>query len=149
MIHRAPLGSMERFVGVLIEHFAGAFPLWLAPEQVRVLTVSEKSEAYGREVEQQLKQAGLRVAGDFRGIKLNAKIREAQLELTPYMFVVGEKDREAGSVAVRDRLEGDLGSIPLAGAIAKLAAEIADKTVRQVAATEPVAVASGESHNEY
>jgi threonyl-tRNA synthetase len=149
MIHRAPLGSMERFVGVLIEHFAGAFPLWLAPEQVRVLTVSEKSEAYGREIEQQLKQAGLRVAGDFRGIKINAKVREAQVELVPYMFIVGEKEAEAGSVAVRDRLEGDLGSIPLAGAIAKLAAEIADKTVRQVAAVEPVAMASGESRNEY
>lgn len=149
MIHRAPLGSMERFIGVLIEHFAGAFPLWLAPEQVRVLTVSEKSEAYGREVEQQLKDAGLRVAGDFRGIKLNAKIREAQVELVPYMFVVGEKDRDAGSVAVRDRLEGDLGSIPLAGAIAKLQAEIAAKTVRQVAAAEPPAAADRESQNEY
>jgi threonyl-tRNA synthetase len=148
MIHRAPLGSMERFVGVLIEHFAGAFPLWLAPEQVRVLTVSEKSEAYGREVEEQLRQAGLRVAGDFRGIKLNAKIREAQVELIPYMFVVGEKDRDAGSVAVRDRLEGDLGQMPLAGAIAKLNAEIAAKTVRQVAIVEPVAV-DRTGHNEY
>ena len=67
MIHRAPFGSMERFVGVLIEHFAGAFPLWLAPEQVRVLAVSEKSEEYGREVEQRLKEAGLRAAGDYRG----------------------------------------------------------------------------------
>ena len=67
MIHRAPLGSMERFIGVLIEHFAGAFPLWLAPEQVRVLTVSEKSEDYGREVEEQLREAGLRAAGDYRG----------------------------------------------------------------------------------
>jgi threonyl-tRNA synthetase len=140
---------MERFIGVLIEHFAGAFPLWLAPEQVRVLTVSEKSEAYGREVEQQLKDAGLRVAGDFRGIKLNAKIREAQVELVPYMFVVGEKDRDAGSVAVRDRLDGDLGSIPLAGAIAKLQSEIAAKTVRQVAAAEPPAAAERESQNEY
>jgi threonyl-tRNA synthetase len=149
MIHRAPLGSMERFIGVLIEHFAGAFPLWLAPEQVRVLTVSEKSEEYGREVEAQLKEAGLRVTGDFRGIKLNAKIREAQVELVPYMFVVGEKDRDAGSVAVRDRLEGDLGSIPLAGAIAKLQAEIAAKTVRQVAAAEPPAAADRDAQNEY
>ncbi len=149
MIHRAPLGSMERFVGVLIEHFAGAFPLWLAPEQVRVLTVSEKSEAYGREVEEKLKEAGLRVAGDYRGAKLGAKVREAQLELVPYMFVVGEKDRDAGSVTVRDRLEGDLGPTPLASAIAKLEAEIAAKTVRQVAAVEPVALASRESQNEY
>ncbi len=149
MIHRAPCGALERFVGVLIEHFAGAFPLWLAPEQVRVLTVSEKSEEYGREGEQQLKQAGLRVSGDFRGIKLNAKIREAQVELVPYMFVVGEKDRDAGSVAVRDRLEGDLGSIPLAGAIAKLEAEIAAKTVRQVAAAEPAVAAGRDAATEY
>jgi threonyl-tRNA synthetase len=149
MIHRAPLGSMERFVGVLIEHFAGAFPLWLAPEQVRVLTVSEKSEVYGREVEARLKEAGLRVTGDFRGIKLNAKIREAQVELVPYMFVVGEKDRDAGSVAVRDRLEGDLGQTPLAGAIAKLEAEIAAKTVRQVAANDPPAPGDRGTDNEY
>jgi threonyl-tRNA synthetase len=149
MIHRAPLGSMERFVGVLIEHFAGAFPLWLAPEQVRVLTVSEKSETYGREVEQRLKDAGLRAVGDYRGAKLGAKVREAQLELVPYMFVVGEKDRDAGGVTVRDRLEGDLGPMPLAGAIAKLEAEIAAKTVRQVAAVEPAAATDRECQNEY
>ncbi len=131
MIHRAPLGSMERFVGVLIEHFAGAFPLWLAPEQVRVLTVSEKSEEYGRQVEQRLREAGLRVKGDFRGEKLSAKIREAQLELTPYMFVVGEKDRENQTVAVRDRIDGDLGAMPIEQAIDKLRQEIADRTVRQ------------------
>ena len=75
MIHRAPFGSMERFVGVLIEHFAGVFPLWLAPEQVRVCTVSEKSEAYGRQVEQCFKESGLRVNGDFRPEKLGAKIQ--------------------------------------------------------------------------
>jgi threonyl-tRNA synthetase len=149
MIHRAPLGSMERFVGVLIEHFAGAFPLWLAPEQVRVLTVSEKSEAYGREIEAKLKEAGLRVAGDFRGIKLNAKIREAQVELVPYMFVVGEKDRDAGTAAVRDRLDGDLGSLPLGEAIAKLQAEIAAKTVRQVAPNDPPPAADRGAQNEY
>ena len=98
MIHRAPLGSMERFVGVLIEHFAGAFPLWLAPEQVRVLTVSEKSEAYGREIEQKLRAAGLRATGDFRAEKLGSKIRDAQLELIPYMFVVGPRDAEAAEI---------------------------------------------------
>jgi threonyl-tRNA synthetase len=148
MIHRAPLGSMERFIGVLIEHFAGAFPLWLAPEQVRVVTVSEKSEEYGREVEAKLAAAGLRAAGDYRGVKLNAKIREAQLELIPYMFVVGEKDRDAGTVAVRDRLEGDLGAKQLSEAIAKLQAEVAAKTVRQVAKLEPVAT-DRTSQNEY
>ena len=132
MIHRAPLGSMERFIGVLIEHFAGAFPLWLAPEQTRVLTVSEKSEAYGRQVEEELLAAGLRTTGDFRSAKLGAKIREAQLGLIPYMLVVGEKDRDAGTVTLRDRIEGDLGAMPLADAIAKLQEEIASKQVRQV-----------------
>ena len=133
MVHRAPFGSMERFVGVLIEHFAAAFPLWLAPEQLRVLTVSDKSEVYGREVLQRLRDEGFRVEGDFRGQKLGAKIREAQLELIPYMLVVGEKDAENGTVTVRDRIEGDLGAMPFDGAIAKLKQEIADKTVRQVA----------------
>ncbi len=133
IIHRAPFGSLERFVGVLIEHFAAAFPLWLAPEQLRVLTVSEKSEDYGRQVEQRLRDEKFRVTGDFRGQKLGAKIREAQLELIPYMLVVGEKDAENGTVTVRDRIEGDLGAMPLGEAIAKLSQEIADKTVRQVA----------------
>jgi threonyl-tRNA synthetase len=150
MIHRAPLGSLERFVGVLIEHFAGAFPLWLAPEQVRVLTVSEKSDAYGREVEKLLNDAGLRVTGDYRGAKLNAKIRDAQVQLIPYMFVVGERDRDNRTVAIRDRLEGDLKEpLPIQAAIAKLKDEIAAKTVRQVAAKQPAAVADRESHNEY
>lgn len=149
MIHRAPLGSLERFVGVLIEHFAGAFPLWLAPEQVRVLTVSDKSDAYGREVEKLLLEAGLRVVGDYRGAKLNAKVRDAQVQLIPYMFVVGERDRDARTVAVRDRLEGDLGSMPLDAAIAKLREEIAAKTVRQVAARQSVSTADRETQNEY
>ncbi len=150
MIHRAPLGSLERFVGVLIEHFAGAFPLWLAPEQVRVLTVSEKSDAYGHEVEKLLADAGLRVTGDYRGAKLNAKIRDAQVQLIPYMFVVGERDRDHRTVAIRDRLEGDLKDpFSIEAAIAKLRDEIAAKTVRQVAAKQPAAVADRESHNEY
>ncbi len=131
MVHRAPFGSMERFIGVLIEHFAGAFPLWLAPEQVRVLTVSDKSEAYGRQIEQQFREAGFRTSGDFRGQKLGAKIREAQLELIPYMLVVGEKDAENETVTIRDRIEGDLGAMPTAEAVAKLRAEVAAKTVRE------------------
>lgn len=131
MIHRAPLGSMERFMGVLIEHFAGAFPLWLAPEQARVLTVSEKSEAYGHEVEGRLRQAGLRVSGDYRSEKLGAKIRDAQLELIPYMLVVGPRDAEGGTVSVRDRLEGDLGAMPVEAAIERLKSEITARTVRK------------------
>ena len=140
MIHRAPLGSMERFVGVLIEHFAGAFPLWLAPEQARVLTVSEKSESYGRQVEERLRAAGLRVAGDYRGQKLGAKIREAQLGLIPYMLVVGEKDAQNGTVTIRDRIDGDLGALAVDQAIAKLHSEIEAKTVRQVADSKDAAL---------
>jgi threonyl-tRNA synthetase len=134
---------------VLIEHFAGAFPLWLAPEQARVLTVSEKSETYGREVEQKLKDAGFRVAGDYRGQKLGAKIREAQLELIPYMLVVGEKDAAEGTVTVRDRLEGDVGAMSLAAAIEKLAGEVAAKTVRQVAEAAKAAAPDRGAANEY
>ncbi len=149
MIHRAPLGSMERFVAVLIEHFAGAFPLWLSPEQLRVLTVSEKSEDYGRQVEQQFRDAGFRVTGDYRGQKLGAKIREAQLELIPYMMVVGEKDAQNGTVTVRDRLDGDLGAMPTDGALAKLREEVLAKTVRQVAASESDTLIDRGAKNEY
>jgi len=131
MIHRAPLGSMERFMGVLIEHFAGAFPLWLAPEQARVLTVSEKSEEYGRRVERQLHDAGLRVSGDYRSEKLGAKIRDAQLELIPYMLVVGPRDAEQGTVSVRDRIEGDLGAMAFDDMLRRLQAEIAARSVRK------------------
>ncbi|MEN6406867.1 MAG: threonine--tRNA ligase [Thermoguttaceae bacterium] len=131
MIHRAPFGSFERFVGMLIEHFAGAFPLWLAPEQVRVMVVSQKVEPYGREVQQKLAAAGLRVGGDYRAEKIGAKIRDAQLELIPYMFVIGGREAEQGQVSVRDRLEGDLGAMSLEAAIGKLQAEIQAKTARK------------------
>lgn len=131
MIHRAPLGSMERFIGVLIEHFGGAFPLWLAPEQVRVLIVSQKVEDYAREVEAQLRRAGLRVQGDYRPEKIGAKIREAQLDLIPYMLVIGPKEAETGAVAVRDRIDGDLGAMPLDEAIKRFQAEIDERRVRQ------------------
>ena len=130
MIHRAPFGSMERFIGLLIEHFAGAFPMWLAPEQIRILTVSEKSEEYGRHVEKQLKAAGLRVKADYRSEKLGAKIRDGQLEKIPYMLIVGPKDAENGTVSIRDLHDGDVGALPIAGAIAKFAHEVAQKTVR-------------------
>jgi len=149
MVHRAPFGSMERFVGVLIEHFAGAFPLWLAPEQVRLLTVSEKSEVYGRQVEQQFRAAGFRTTADYRGQKLGAKIRDAQLELIPYMMVVGEKDAQNGTVTVRDRLEGDLGAMPTEAALAKLRDEVEAKTVRQVAASDSAALVDSEAKTEY
>ena len=139
---------MERLIGVLIEHFAGAFPLWLAPEQVRVLTVSEKSEAYGRQIEAQLNDADFRVTGDYRGEKLGAKIRDAQLELIPYMMVVGPRDAEQGTVSLRDRIDGDLGALPLAESIARLKAEIADRTVRKTF-TASVGLSDSSSENEY
>jgi threonyl-tRNA synthetase len=148
MIHRAPLGSLERFIGVLIEHFAGAFPLWLAPEQARVLSVSEKSEEYARGVEQQLKVAGLRVTGDYRPEKLGAKIRDAQLKLIPYMICIGERDAQAGTVALRDRIEGDLGAMPIAAATQRLKDEVAAKTVRQVVKTS-AGLAGKATDNEY
>ena len=111
--------------------------------------VSEKSDAYGHDVEKQLLEAAMRVSGDYRGAKLNAKVRDAQVQLIPYMFVVGEKDRDNGTVSVRDRLEGDLGPMRLDAAIAKLRDEIAAKTVRQVAARQSVAIADRESQHEY
>jgi threonyl-tRNA synthetase len=132
MIHRAPFGSMERFVGMLIEHYVGAFPLWLAPEQVRVMVVSEKYEPQGKALERRLAEAGLRVSGDYRPQKIGAKIRDAQLELIPYMFVVG-REMDEGKVSVRDRLEGDLGQMTVEEALGKLHAEVAAKTVRRVA----------------
>lgn len=136
MIHRAPFGSMERFVGMLIEHFAGAFPLWLAPEQVRVMPIGEKFDDYAKEVAQKFRDAGFRVTTDLRSSKVNAKIRDAQLELIPYMMVVGGRDQEAGTVAVRDRLDGDLGALPVAEAIARLKAEVDERRIRKVAESD-------------
>jgi len=132
MIHRAPFGSLERFCGILIEHFAGAFPLWLAPEQARVLTISDKSEVYGRQVEAELKAAGYRVSGDYRAEKINAKVREAQLDKIPYMIVVGEKDMNAGTVSLRDRIDGERGAKPLAEVLEMFAKEVSEKTIRGV-----------------
>jgi threonyl-tRNA synthetase len=136
MIHRAPFGSMERFVGMLIEHFAGAFPLWLAPEQVRVLPVSEKTEAYAEQIAQRLAAAGFRVTTDLRSAKIQAKIRDAQLELVPYMAVVGQREVEAGAVALRDRIDGDLGAMPLEQAEQRLRDEVDRRVVRQVATNQ-------------
>ncbi|MCP4169589.1 MAG: threonine--tRNA ligase, partial [Fuerstiella sp.] len=130
MIHRAPFGSLERFVGMLIEHFAGAFPLWLAPEQIRVLPLSDKSFDYAQTLERQLKAAGFRTTTDLHDSRLQAKIRDAQIELIPYMFVVGPKEAEAGAVAVRDRIDGDLGVMSVPEAIAKLQTEVDERRIR-------------------
>ncbi len=151
MIHRAPFGSMERFMGILIEHFAGAFPLWLAPEQVRVLPISEKVADYAREVLQALQGAGLRATADVRPEKIGAKIRDAQLEKVPAMLVVGAKEAESGQVSFRDRLTGDLGAMPLADAIQRLDTENRHRTIRQVVAppTASETVSDGQEQHEY
>ncbi len=133
MIHRAPFGSMERFMGILIEHFAGAFPLWLAPEQVRVATISDKSLEYGRKVEAQLRAHGFRVTGDFRPEKIGAKKRDAMLQKVPYLVVVGERDAANGTVAVTDRADNkDLGAMTVAELAARLEREVQEKRIRQV-----------------
>jgi len=132
MIHRAPFGSMERFVGVLIEHFAGAFPLWLAPEQVRVLPLSEKTDDYAKDVAARLRREGFRVGTDLQSARVQAKIREAQVDLIPYMLVVGPREAEQDSVAVRCRIDGDLGVMTFADALARLKEETDNQTVRQI-----------------
>jgi len=123
MVHRALLGSVERFFGILIEHYAGAFPLWLAPVQVEICPVSEKVIEYAKHVLETLKNHGIRVHLDDRNEKLPAKIRDAQLQKIPYMLVVGPKEAEAGTVSLRHRSKGDQGPKPLADLAAFLRAE--------------------------
>ncbi|NLF21728.1 MAG: threonine--tRNA ligase [Lentisphaerae bacterium] len=123
MVHRALLGSLERFFGILIEHYGGAFPLWLAPEQVRVLPLSDKQLEYARRVADALRRGDARVTVDEAADKLGAKIRRAQLDKIPYMLVVGGREAEAGVVAVRSREKGDQGAVPLADFVNQIRAE--------------------------
>ena len=127
MIHRVVFGSIERFIGILIEHFAGAFPLWLAPEQVRILPISERHHEKAREIYQQLFDAGMRVEIDERSEKIGYKIREAQLQKIPYMLIIGDKEAESGTVSVRRRGEGDLGAVKTEAFLATALAEITAK----------------------
>ena len=129
MIHRAPFGSFERFTGILIEHFAAAFPLWLAPEQVRVLSISEKYEEYAKKVASQLKDAGIRVKLDLSAEKIGAKIRLGRNDLIPYLCVVGAKEEETGSVAVRGRKQGEMGAVEVGAFIESLKEEIASRSL--------------------
>jgi threonyl-tRNA synthetase len=126
MIHRAPFGSLERFVAVLIEHTGGDFPLWLAPTQVILLPVSERFNDYSLQLQAQFVEAGLRVEVDLRYEKVGRKIRDAELGKYPYMLVIGEKEEENGTVSVRKRKEGDLGVMSNADFIAHLQGELAD-----------------------
>ena len=129
MIHRAPFGSLERFMAVLIEHFEGAFPTWLAPEQVRVLPISEKYFDYAQEVHDELLEAGIRVKTDAASEKIGAKIRLAQLDKVPYMLIVGEKEAEAKQVSVRERKAGDTGAVSAGEFVAKVAKEISERSL--------------------
>jgi len=121
MVHRALYGSVERFFGILLEHYAGAFPVWLAPEQVIVLPITDRNTAYAAKVRDKLVEAGLRAKMDDRSEKVNLKIREAQLMKIPYMLVVGDREEQSGAVAVRNRKHGDLGAKPLDEFIADIA----------------------------
>jgi threonyl-tRNA synthetase len=123
VLHRALYGSFERFIAILIEHFGGAFPVWLAPVQVTLLTVSEKFTEYGRQVEKRLQEAGLRVEFDDRPEKLGAKIREAQLSKVPYALVIGEKEQAEGGVSPRKHGGEDLKLMKLEDFVARIAAE--------------------------
>jgi threonyl-tRNA synthetase len=125
MIHRALLGSMERFMGVLIEHFAGAFPVWLAPVQAMVIPIADRHLDYARGVERRLREAGLRVEVDARGERMNAKIRDAQLQKIPYMLIAGDKEAKQQAVAVRLRSGEDLGALPVADVVARLVKDVA------------------------
>ena len=124
MIHRACFGSLERFIGIITEHFAGAFPVWLSPVQVKVLPISDNQKDYAIEVVRKLEEAGLRVELDDRQEKIGYKIREAQLEKTPYMLIIGDKEKEANLVGVRARKAGDIGGMKLEEFISKISEEI-------------------------
>jgi threonyl-tRNA synthetase len=129
MIHRAPFGSMERFCGVLIEHFNGDFPLWLAPEQVRLLPISDKLMDYGRDVLAQLKAAGVRATLDEQSDKLGAKIRRAELDKVPHTLILGAKEAEAQAVSLRSRARGDEGTLPVADYLTRVQEEITERTL--------------------
>jgi threonyl-tRNA synthetase len=153
MIHRAPFGSMERFVGMLIEHFAAAFPLWLAPEQVRILGLNDDMLPYCEQLHATLQKEGFRATVDYQSANVKKKIRDAQLDLVPYMIVAGPKDRDQGGVSLRDRLEGDLGFMTSEAAIGKLKQERDGRAIRQVKKTAfqsaDAASSSSEESHEY
>ncbi|MCM1166569.1 MAG: threonine--tRNA ligase, partial [Ruminococcus sp.] len=127
MIHRACLGSIERFIGVITEHFAGAFPLWLAPEQIRILPVTDRAKEYGEDIAKRLDELGIRVTVDNRNEKIGYKIRQAQLEKIPYFFIVGDKEVEDNTVSLRSRRDGDLGASPLDEVVARIVKENDEK----------------------
>jgi threonyl-tRNA synthetase len=128
MIHRALVGSMERFMGVLIEHHAGAFPVWLAPRQAVVIPIADRHIEYADEVAERLREAGVRVEVDSRSDRMNAKIRDAQLQKVPYMLIVGDREAEAGDVSVRLRTQEDIGSMSVESVLERLQKEEIERT---------------------
>lgn len=132
MIHRTVLGAMERFIGGLIEHYAGAFPLWLSPVQVRVMPVSDKQADYAKQIAEELEKHGFRTQCDLGPDKIGYKIRQAQLEKVPYMIIVGDKEKQAGNISVRHRALGDLGAMQLDEFAAKAKHESESKSLDSV-----------------
>jgi threonyl-tRNA synthetase len=124
MVHRAILGSIERFFGALIEHYAGAFPVWLAPVQVKILSISDRHNDYAASVGEKLKEKGFRVEVDGRKEKIGAKIRDAQLQKIPYMLILGDKEEQDKMTAVRHRVKGDLGVKKLSDFMLELRSDI-------------------------
>jgi threonyl-tRNA synthetase len=129
IIHRAPFGSLERFIGILIEHYAGEFPLWLAPVQAVVMAITDAQLPYAQEVQKQLLTAGIRTEIDERNEKVGYKIREWETKKVPYMLVVGEKERLGGTVAVRRHRLGDQGAVATGELIARLSQQIHEKAL--------------------
>lgn len=129
MIHRVVFGSMERFIGILVEHFAGAFPVWLAPVQVKVLPITDKHHDYARDLAKRLDDLGVRVELDARNEKINYKIREAQTQKIPYMLVIGDREMEQGTAAIRQRGQGDIGAMPVDEFIAKVEEDIKNRAI--------------------
>ncbi len=128
MIHRVVFGSIERFIGIITEHFAGAFPVWLSPVQVKVMPITDRTSDYAKDVAAKLSAAGVRVETDLRNEKIGYKIREAQMQKTPYMLVIGDREAESGAVAVRTRSGEDLGAMPIDAFIERITGEIKSRS---------------------
>jgi threonyl-tRNA synthetase len=132
VIHRVIYGSLERFMGILIEHFAGAFPTWLSPIQAKIIPITDAQHEFGNKVMQELKDAGIRVEIDDRSEKMQAKIRDAQMQKIPYMLVIGARETESNTIAVRQRDGQDLGSISISEFIAKIKEQINNKSLNLI-----------------
>ena len=131
MVHRALLGSFERFIGGLIEHYAGDFPLWLSPVQARIMTITDENIPYAARIFERMKKEGIRVELDKRSEKIGYKIREAELEKIPYMIIIGRKEMEEGKVSVRRRKKGDMGSFGVEEVIEMIKKEVKDSKEAQ------------------